>query len=87
MFSEDIVEIIKYTKNFSVLYVEDNLEVQEQTHKMLQSFFNKITIANNGQEAIELFINNKYDLIITDLMMPQVDGLSLIDFIRKSKKS
>ena len=50
--------LIKHTKNLNILYVEDNLEVQTQTAKMLQSFFNNISIANNGKVALELFVNN-----------------------------
>ncbi len=87
MLDEKIVGILKYTKKFSVLYVEDNLEVQEQTYKMFKSFFNSITTANNGKEAINLFVNKSYDLIITDLVMPQIDGISFIEFVRKSNRT
>lgn len=79
--------IIKYTKNLNVLYIEDNIFVQKQTTKMLQSFFNDIYIANNGKEALDLFKkNNFYHLIITDIEMPFIDGVSLIESIRKFNK-
>ena len=80
-------DLIKHTKNLNVLYVEDNLEVQTQTAKMLQSFFNNISIANNGKVALELFVNNdSYHILITDIKMPILDGLGFIESIRKINK-
>jgi DNA-binding response OmpR family regulator len=80
-------DLIKHTKNLNVLYVEDNIEVQTQTVKMLKSFFKNICIANNGKIGLELFSkNDSYHLIITDIKMPVVDGLSLIEYVRKTNK-
>jgi DNA-binding response OmpR family regulator len=80
-------DLIKHTKNLNVLYVEDNIEVQTQTVKMLKSFFKDICIANNGKIGLELFSkNDSYHLIITDIKMPMLDGLSLIEYIRKTNK-
>ena len=79
--------LIKHTKNLNILYVEDNLEVQTQTAKMLQSFFNNISIANNGKVALELFVNNdSYHILITDIKIPILDGLGFIESIRKINK-
>lgn len=79
--------LVKHTKNLNVLYVEDNIEVQTQTVKMLKSFFNSISIADNGKIGLELFLdNNSYHIIITDIKMPIIDGLSLIETIRKTDK-
>jgi DNA-binding response OmpR family regulator len=87
MTSGKLENIIKYTKNLNVLYIEDNIYVQNQTTKMLESFFNKIYIANNGKEALELFNeNNIYNLIITDIEMPFIDGVSFIESIREFNK-
>ena len=46
MTSGKLENIIKYTKNLNVLYVEDNIYVQQQTIKMLESFFNNSTFAH-----------------------------------------
>lgn len=86
MNNNKLLNIINHTKKLKVLYTEDNLEVQEQTIKMLNSFFDVITAASDGKEAIDLFLENNFDLIITDIKMPHIDGLSLIEFIRKSDK-
>jgi two-component system, OmpR family, response regulator VanR len=80
-------DLIKHTKNLNVLYIEDNIEVQTQTVKMLKSFFNSINIADNGKIGLELFLDkNSYHIIITDIKMPIIDGLSLIETIRKTDK-
>lgn len=80
-------DLIKHTKNLNILYVEDNIEVQKQTTKMLQSFFNNICIATNGKIALDLFLNNDiYHIVITDIEMPVLDGLNFIESIRKINK-
>lgn len=85
-------KILESTKDLNVLYIEDNKDVREQTLKMLQIFFNTITLAKNGQEGIEIFKknitakNSSFDLIITDIEMPVLDGISMIDEIREIDK-
>jgi DNA-binding response OmpR family regulator len=80
-------DLIKHTKKLNILYVEDNIEVQTQTVKMLKSFFNSICVADNGKIGLELFSdNNFYHIIITDIKMPLIDGLSLIETVRKTDK-
>jgi YesN/AraC family two-component response regulator len=78
--------IIIYTKNFNVLYVEDSFYVQQQTIKMLLSFFKNIEVASNGKVALELFEKNHFDLIITDIKMPLLDGVAFIEIIRSFNK-
>ena len=87
MTPDKLENIIKCTKNLNILYIEDNISVQKQTTKMLESFFNKIYLANNGKEALELFEKeNLYNLVITDIEMPLLDGISFIEEIRKYNK-
>ena len=59
-------DLIKHTKNLNVLYVEDNIEVQTQTAKMLQSFFNDICIANNGKIGDTQVVSSDYIRMATD---------------------
>ncbi|CAM3509432.1 response regulator transcription factor [Arcobacter aquimarinus] len=83
---DKIKDIIIYTKNLNVLYVEDSFSVQQQTMKMLSSFFKKIELANNGKIALEIFEKYDFDLIITDIKMPLLDGIGFIETIRNSDK-
>lgn len=82
-------KILESTKDLKVLYIEDNKDVREQTLKMLQIFFDTISVAKDGQEGIDTFKKQNiqqdasFDLVITDLEMPKLDGLSMIDEIRE----
>ena len=59
-----------------ILVVEDNDEITGYVQHILESLYN-IMIARNGVEAIELLKTHHPDLIITDLMMPGMDGIEL----------
>ena len=86
MQSDKLLDLIKYTKNLNILYIEDNDDVQQQTLKMLSSFFKDITLAENGKVALEIFAEKSFDLIITDIKMPLVDGVTFIEIVRKENK-
>ena len=77
-------EIIKYTKKLKLLYVEDEKILREISSELFKNFFDDITLAVNGLEALELYSINKYDLIITDIFMPKMNGIELIKNIRKN---
>ncbi|RLA83025.1 MAG: hypothetical protein DRG78_05565 [Epsilonproteobacteria bacterium] len=82
----DMTEILKYTKNLSMLYVEDEKILQTSSLELFDNFFDEITIADDGEQALDLYKNNKYDLIITDIFMPKMDGIELIKHIRELDK-
>jgi PAS domain S-box-containing protein len=64
-----------------ILVVEDNQDLLHFLHDVLVDNYN-VTLAVNGAEAIEAVLKCSPDLIITDLMMPQVDGMQLIRELR-----
>ncbi|WP_428024151.1 response regulator transcription factor [Arcobacter sp.] len=70
-------------KNKNVLFVEDDLIMLEQINELLEMIFQSVYSAKNGQEAFELFEEENIDLIISDIKMPVMDGLTLIEKIRK----
>ena len=74
----DIKEIIKICKKIDILYVEDNDDLRLTTATLFQSFFKSVETSINGQEALEKYKIGKYDLIITDINMPKMNGLELI---------
>lgn len=61
-----------------ILVVEDDQDLLQMIKTMLQSV-GEITLARDGQEALDLLKNGGFrpDVIVTDLMMPRVDGLTL----------
>jgi len=80
---DNLKEILKYSQNLKLLYVEDNLDARESTQIIFEEFFNHITIAINGEDGFEKFKLEPFDLIITDINMPKLNGLEMIGKIRK----
>ena len=79
----DILSLQRQTKDFRVLYVEDSATIRNITKKMMSSYFKYIDIAEDGSQALEMYVdfnekNDKYyDIVITDLEMPNMDGQEL----------
>lgn len=68
-------------KDFTVLYVEDEGIIRSNVEKCLNYVFN-VLVAKDGKEGLELFSNNKVDLVITDVYMPHKDGISMLNDIK-----
>lgn len=68
-------------KDYTILYVEDESIVRSNVEICLNYIFNVI-IAENGKVGLEKFNNEKIDLIITDINMPQKDGIAMLREIR-----
>ncbi len=79
---EQFHSLVDYAKDFSLLYVEDDLNLQRETKTILERIFKQIDTASDGQEALELFKSNHYDLIITDIEMPRLNGLEMSKAIK-----
>jgi len=83
---DTLKKTLQLTSNLSLLYVEDNRDAQESTLEVLQEFFHTIVIAQDGLDGFEKFKTHKIDLIITDINMPRLDGISMIERIREENK-
>ena len=75
---------IELIKKLNILYVEDEIVLRDITSSSIESMVGTIIKASNGQEGLEKFACNKIDLIITDLSMPIMDGITMINEIRKN---
>lgn len=73
----------KIKENFKVLLVEDNILNQRLLTINLCKLNCKVVLANNGLEGLEAFKNQKFDVILMDLMMPVMDGYECSREIRK----
>ena len=69
--------------NLKVLMVEDNLVNQKVAGLMLKKLGCSYDIANNGIEALDIFAEDKYDLILMDMQMPEMNGLETSQQLRK----
>lgn len=70
----------------TVLYAEDKVSIRKVYGSVLKKIVNELHIAGNGKEGLELFNKLKPDLVVTDLNMPEMNGLEMIAEIRKRDK-
>lgn len=75
-------ELKEAAQGVSVLYVEDESELRENTIRLLSNFFNSIDYAENGQEGLEKYKKGSYDLVITDINMPLMNGVKMVKEIK-----
>lgn len=70
--------------NKTILIVEDEIRIRF----LLRDYFHKenfnVLEASDGREALEVFANNSIDLVILDIMMPEIDGFSVCESIRET---
>ncbi|WP_456451276.1 response regulator transcription factor [Hydrogenimonas sp.] len=69
---------------YTVLYVDDVEELRKTYQKFLSRFFQKVFVADNGEEALHIFYKEQPDIVISDIVMPQLDGLELLRRIREA---
>ena len=70
------------TKVLNILLAEDNRVNQVVATRMLERMGHAITVANNGAEALALLAASSFDLLLMDIQMPQMDGLTATKTIR-----
>jgi CRP-like cAMP-binding protein len=70
-----------------ILLIEDNLEMRENTAEILELAGYKVYTAANGKEGVELAKIHKPDLIICDIMMPELDGYGVLNLLSKEDET
>lgn len=78
---------LKSNNNYNILLVEDDEISCEIIKNILDKDNLKLDIAKNGKKALQLFLENKYDLILLDIEMPVLNGIDFIKIIREKEKS
>ncbi len=87
-------KLLEYTKNLSILFVEDHDDLRISTDSILKNFFKEVTSVENGQEAFKSYLNYShehdgkfYDIVLTDIKMPKMDGVELTEELYKINPS
>jgi len=75
--------MLRLLKEHSILYVEDEPEVQHNIQEYLESYFGRVFIASNGKKAKELYTTHCPDVLLLDINLPGIDGISLAQDIRR----
>lgn len=72
-----------FNRNIRILFVDDSSTIREMVESsLLEIGYMNIQGAEDGIEALELSTEEEYDLIITDINMPNMDGIELIQKLR-----
>jgi DNA-binding response OmpR family regulator len=66
-----------------ILIIEDDIEINEMLENYLKKEGFLITKAFNGEEGVERFLKDSFDLVVLDIMMPKLDGIEVMKIIRE----
>ena len=67
---------------YKILVVEDDTDIQELIKEFLVSQEYEVDVASDGMEGMNMFNDNEYNLVMLDIMLPNIDGYSLCKMIR-----
>jgi len=67
--------------HYKILIVEDNLDLLMMIQHVLRSYYH-VYVAKNGKEALDIVYKTAIDLIVSDVMMPEMDGLELTETLK-----
>jgi DNA-binding NtrC family response regulator len=68
----------------SILIVDDELLIRDLLYDFFQGQGWEISVAENGEKALEILRSKQIDLVLTDIKMPQMDGLTLTTEVKES---
>jgi CheY-like chemotaxis protein len=71
----------------SILLAEDNVVNQRLTVRLLERQGHQVTVAGNGKQALEALDREKFDLILMDVQMPELDGLAATRIVRERERA
>lgn len=79
----NLQDIIRLGAKLDILYVEDDQALLLETSNILSKIFRSVDTASSGAEGLLKFSEGKYDLIITDIEMPELNGLEMSQKIKE----
>lgn len=76
-----------FAQNLSVLIVEDDISLNEEFVNFAELFFKNVFFAYNGEGALDIFEQNRIDIVITGIAMPKIDGIALVRKLKQINPS
>lgn len=71
--------------SIKILIADDDPEISQYIKKELGGYY-RFGMARNGEAALSMLLEEKYDLIISDIMMPEMDGITLLKMVKTNRK-
>src|SRR5271169_2713970 len=71
----------------SVLVIDDNADIRDNTAEILDLAGYKTFKAENGKKGVDIALKEKPDVIICDIMMPELDGYGVLHLLRKNAET
>jgi len=78
---------LEFLHGLRLLYVEDEDEVRDLLSRFLGRRVGNLEVATNGKEGLERFLAGEYDVVVTDIKMPEMDGLEMATRIKATGQS
>lgn len=69
-----------------VLIVDDNISITKMLSKWLTAKGHDVTVSNDGKNGLTMILNNKFDMVLLDLSMPEFTGYDVVEELEKSGK-
>ena len=83
---DNIKHLIEQTKHLKVLYVEDDESTRMEFVSLFELLFETVQVAEDGLDALEKYKEDEFDLVITDINMPRMNGIELLKTIKTMNK-
>jgi PAS domain S-box-containing protein len=82
-FKDKLDQTIEHAQGMSVLYVEDEALIREHNKVFFESIFSDVQTASNGAEGLKLYEKKVFDIVITDIIMPEMNGVIMVRKIKE----
>lgn len=82
-FKNKLDHIVEYAKGMSVLYVEDEALIRDNNKLFFDTIFSDVQTASNGAEGLKLYEKKVFDIVITDIIMPEMNGVMMVRKIKE----
>ena len=76
-------ELQKFAKGQKILFVEDEESIRENIRDILELFYLEVDIAVDGLDGLEKFKEKEYNIVLSDITMPNMNGVDMIENIKK----
>lgn len=85
--SEQLRYLRQAGSTISVLYVEDDLQIRTEMVNYLSKIFSDIESCSDGEEGLAAYKNGQFDIVISDILMPKLNGIDMLSEIKKINHS